>query len=43
VEGAGTDFHIEWLQNVAALSRPVLLQGKNKALESAGIGCFIHD
>jgi hypothetical protein len=43
MKGASTNLHIEWLHDVAALSRPVLLQGKNEALESAGIGCFIHD
>jgi hypothetical protein len=43
VEGTSTHFHIERLHDVAALSRPVLLQGKNEALKSAGIGCFFHD
>ncbi len=37
VEGAGPHFHIQGLDDHAALLRPVLLQGQNQALEGACI------
>ncbi|GAB3341142.1 hypothetical protein GCM10027512_09390 [Chromohalobacter beijerinckii] len=33
MKGAGSDFHIQGLHDYAALFGPVLLQGKDQALE----------
>lgn len=42
MKGSRTHFHIERLQDDAALLRPKLLECEDEALKGVEVGCFIH-